>query len=135
MLIAAATLGVLVLAEVVMPWVLLTLVFAVGAGHAFVSPTWQTLQPELVAAPERQQAISLGAVNMNLTRAFGRGRGFESSSAHSMWKGEGEAQRRHQTPAPTVTRETARRGGDGKGPCGTAEPPPEKYGWDPIWGL
>ena len=26
---------------------------------------------ELVAAPERQQAISLGAVNMNITRAIG----------------------------------------------------------------
>jgi hypothetical protein len=69
MLIAAATLGILALAEVVMPWVLLTLVFAVGAGHAFVSPTWQTLQPELVAAPERQQAISQVASRPCLARS------------------------------------------------------------------
>jgi MFS family permease len=71
MLLAAATLGVLALGDLVTPWVLLALVFAVGAGQAFTSPTWQTLQPELVPPAERQQAISLGAVNMNLTRAIG----------------------------------------------------------------
>ncbi len=71
MLVAAATLGVLALRGLVTPWVLLALVFAVGAGQAFTSPTWQTLQPELVEPAERQQAISLGAVNMNLARAIG----------------------------------------------------------------
>jgi predicted MFS family arabinose efflux permease len=71
MLIAAAALGVLALAELVTPWLLLALVFALGTGQAFTSPTWQTLQPELVPPRERQQAISLGAVNMNLARAVG----------------------------------------------------------------
>jgi MFS family permease len=71
MLVAAAALGVLALRGVVTPWSLLALVFIVGAGQAFTSPTWQTLQPELVAPAERQQAISLGAVNMNLARAIG----------------------------------------------------------------
>jgi MFS family permease len=51
--------------------VLLALVFAVGTGQALTSPTWQTLQPELVAPAERVQAISLGAVNQNLARAVG----------------------------------------------------------------
>jgi MFS family permease len=47
------------------------LIFAVGTGRALTSPTWQTLQPELVSPAERPQAISLGAVNQNLARAVG----------------------------------------------------------------
>jgi predicted MFS family arabinose efflux permease len=71
MLLAATALGALALAGLVTPWVLLALIFAVGTGQALTSPTWQTLQPELVAPTERQQAISLGAVNQNLARAVG----------------------------------------------------------------
>ncbi len=71
MLAAATVLGVLAIAGLVTPWVLLALVFAVGTGQALTSPTWQTLQPELVSAAERPQAISLGAVNQNLARAIG----------------------------------------------------------------
>jgi predicted MFS family arabinose efflux permease len=71
MLVAAASLGVLAIAGLVTPWVLLALVFAVGTGQALTSPTWQTLQPELVPPAARVQAISLGAVNQNLARAIG----------------------------------------------------------------
>jgi predicted MFS family arabinose efflux permease len=71
MLLAAAALGLLAIAGLVTPWVLLALVFALGTGQALTSPTWQTLQPELVAPAERPQAISLGAVNQNLARAVG----------------------------------------------------------------
>jgi MFS family permease len=71
MLAAAAALGGLAIAGLVTPWVLLGLLFAVGTGQALTSPTWQTLQPELVAPAERQQAISLGSVNQNLARAVG----------------------------------------------------------------
>ena len=71
MLLAAAALGVLAVAGLVTPWVLLALIFAVGTGQALTSPTWQTLQPELVTPAERPQAISLGAVNQNLARAVG----------------------------------------------------------------
>src|SRR5580692_848609 len=71
MLVAAVALGALALAGLVTPWILLALIFAVGTGQALTSPTWQTLQPELVPAPERQQAISLGSVNQNLARAVG----------------------------------------------------------------
>ena len=71
MLLAATTLGLLALAGLVTPWVLLALIFAVGTGQALTSPTWQTLQPELVTPAERPQAISLGAVNQNLARAVG----------------------------------------------------------------
>jgi predicted MFS family arabinose efflux permease len=71
MLVAATALGVLTLAGLVTPWLLLALIFAVGTGQALTSPTWQTLQPELVPPAERVQAISLGAVNQNLARAIG----------------------------------------------------------------
>jgi len=71
MLVAATALGVLALAGLVTPWLLLALIFAVGTGQALTSPTWQTLQPELVPAAERVQAISLGSVNQNLARAIG----------------------------------------------------------------
>jgi MFS family permease len=71
MLLAAAVLAGLALAGLVTPLVLLVLIFAVGAGQTLTSPTWQTLQPELVAPEDRTQAIALGAVNQNLSRAVG----------------------------------------------------------------
>ncbi|HUN33979.1 MAG TPA: MFS transporter [Trebonia sp.] len=71
MLAAAVALGALALAGLVTPWTLLALLFALGVGQAMTAPVWQTLQPELVDPPERQQAISLGAVNQNLARAIG----------------------------------------------------------------
>src|SRR3984957_12035148 len=71
MLLAALALAGLTLAGLVTPWVLLALIFAVGAGQTLTSPTWQTLQPELVAPEDRTQAIALGAVNQNLSRAVG----------------------------------------------------------------
>lgn len=71
MLVAALALGLLALAGLVTPWILLAAIFLVGAGQAWTSPTWQTLQPELVDEAERPRAIALGAVNMNLARAVG----------------------------------------------------------------
>jgi MFS family permease len=74
MLIAAAALGALAIAGLITTWTLLALLFAVGTGQALTSltsPTWQTLQPELVSPDERPQALSLGAVNQNLARAVG----------------------------------------------------------------
>ena len=71
MLLAATALGALALAGLVTPLILLALIFAVGTGQALTSPTWQTLQPELVPVADRRQAISLGAVNQNLARAVG----------------------------------------------------------------
>ena len=71
MLAAAGVLAGLALAGLVTPWVLLALIFAVGVGQTLTSPTWQTLQPELVAPEDRTQAIALGSVNQNLSRAIG----------------------------------------------------------------
>ncbi len=88
MLLAASALAVLALAGLVTPWVLLALIFAVGAGQTLTSPTWQTLQPELVAPQDRTQAISLGAVNQNLSRAIGPAIGgalYAASSAAALF--------------------------------------------------
>lgn len=66
-----AALAALAIAGLVTPWALLAALFLVGVGQAWTSPTWQTLQPELVGEDERPQAIALGAVNQNLARAVG----------------------------------------------------------------
>ncbi len=71
MLLAAIVLAALAVGGLLTPWLLLGLIFAVGAGQTFTSPTWQTLQPELVPATDRPQAIALGSVNQNLSRAVG----------------------------------------------------------------
>ena len=71
MLIAALVLTGLAFAGLLTPLILLALIFTVGIGQTLTSPVWQTLQPELVAPQDRTQAISLGAVNMNLSRAIG----------------------------------------------------------------
>ncbi len=88
MLLAALALAGLALAGLVTPWVLLALIFAVGAGQTLTSPTWQTLQPELVAPEDRTQAIALGAVNQNLSRAVGPAIGgalYAASSAAALF--------------------------------------------------
>jgi predicted MFS family arabinose efflux permease len=71
MALAAGALGALAVAGDVTPVTLLALLFALGAGQAWTSPTWQTLQPELVGPAQRPQAIALGSVNQNLARAVG----------------------------------------------------------------
>jgi MFS family permease len=71
MLLAAAALAVLSAADALTPALLLVLLFAIGCGTAASAPTWQTLQPELVAPATRSEAIALGSVNQNLARAIG----------------------------------------------------------------
>jgi MFS family permease len=71
MLLAAAVLAFLSAVGGLTPWVLIALLFVIGAGGAFGAPTWQTLQPEFVPADMRTPAIQLGSVNQNLARAVG----------------------------------------------------------------
>ncbi len=88
MLVAAVALATLTLAGLATPWFLLALIFCVGVGQTLTSPTWQTLQPELVAPEDRTQAISLGAVNQNLSRAVGPALGgalYAASSAAALF--------------------------------------------------
>src|ERR671912_2389868 len=53
------------------PALLLALTFALGLGLAVNLPTWQSIQPDLVPRSELPQAIALGGVNINLSRAIG----------------------------------------------------------------
>jgi MFS family permease len=88
MLVAATVLAGLALAGLLTPFILLALIFAVGVGQTVTSPTWQTLQPELVAPEDRTQAIALGAVNQNLSRAIGPAIGgalYAASSAGALF--------------------------------------------------
>ena len=71
MLAAAAALGVLTIAGVVTPPVLLGLTFALGIGSAMTSPAWQAITPELVSSQDLPAAIALGGVAFNLARAVG----------------------------------------------------------------
>jgi predicted MFS family arabinose efflux permease len=118
MLLAASLLAVLALAGLVTPWVLLALIFAVGVGQTLTSPTWQTLQPELVAPADRAQAIALGSVNQNLSRAVGPAIGgalYAASSAGALFLvnavsfvpviGAVARWRGHNRPPTAVTRE------------------------------
>jgi len=71
MLLGAGALAALAAAGSLTAALLIGLLFVIGVGGALGAPTWQTLQPELVPAEDRQQAIALGSVNQNLARAVG----------------------------------------------------------------
>lgn len=71
MLLAAAALGLAVLAGHGTPAVLLALTFALGAGGALNAPAWQAIVPELVPASQLGSAIALNSVGFNLARAIG----------------------------------------------------------------
>jgi MFS family permease len=71
MFIAAATLGVLTLADAMTPWLLLILTFALGAGAAMNAPAWQATAPELVPRADLPSAVALTGMGLNLARAVG----------------------------------------------------------------
>src|SRR3712207_2521813 len=53
------------------PALLLTFTFAIGAGQAVLSPTWQALITELVPRTELAAATRLDMVSVNVARAAG----------------------------------------------------------------
>jgi MFS family permease len=71
MLLAAAALGYLTLADMMTPWLLLGLSFALGVGSALNAPAWQAIIPELVPHEELSSAIGLGGISFNAARAIG----------------------------------------------------------------
>ena len=71
MFLTAAVLGISTRLGATTPIVLLLLTFGLGFGSAFMNPTWQAIQPELVSREELPDAVSLGAVGFNLSRAIG----------------------------------------------------------------
>lgn len=71
MLAAAAVLGLLTIAGITTPWVLLALTFALGLGTAMNMPVWQAIVPEVVPRPSLPAAVALNGVGINLGRAVG----------------------------------------------------------------
>jgi hypothetical protein len=67
----AALLAVLTAAGSMPPALLLAFTFAVGAGQAMLSPTWQALISELVPRSELAAATRLDMVSVNVSRAAG----------------------------------------------------------------
>lgn len=71
MFVAAATLGVVALADAMTPWLLLSLTFALGVGAAMNAPAWQATAPELVPRADLLSAVALTGMGLNLARAVG----------------------------------------------------------------
>jgi len=67
----AVLLAVLTAAGMMPPALLLTFTFAVGAGQAMLSPTWQALITEIVPRNELAAATRLDMVSVNVARAAG----------------------------------------------------------------
>jgi MFS family permease len=70
-IVVAALLAGLTAAGLMPPALLLTFTFAVGAGQAMLSPTWQALITELVRRNEFAAATRLDMVSVNVSRAAG----------------------------------------------------------------
>jgi MFS family permease len=66
-----ALLGVLTIAGVVQPWMLLAITLAIGAGSAIELPAWQAIIPETVPREELPASVGLGSVAINIARAVG----------------------------------------------------------------
>src|SRR2546426_4594605 len=66
-----ALLGVLTIAGVVQPWMLLGITLAIGAGSAIDLPAWQAIIPETVPREELPASVGLGSVAINIARAVG----------------------------------------------------------------
>lgn len=71
MLVLAAVLGALVLANAANTTVLLVITFALGVGTAVAVPTWQAILPQLVPRSHLAPAVALHSVGINLSRAIG----------------------------------------------------------------
>lgn len=71
--IAAVSLVMAILAHnvTIHPWMLLTYVFAIGAGNAFYDPVWKGVVPQLVKPEMQSAAFGLDGVSVNLARAVG----------------------------------------------------------------
>lgn len=51
-------------------WILL-ITFLLGSGAAFMAPAWQAVIPQIVSKEDLPQAVALGGISINLSRAIG----------------------------------------------------------------
>ncbi len=71
MLIVASTFAILVYSGNITAELLLIFTFLFGAGAAFIAPAWQAIIPQIVSKEELPQAVTLGGISMNISRAIG----------------------------------------------------------------
>jgi MFS family permease len=71
MLVVALILGILTLANITTPWILLGLTFTLSIGSSMNMPVWQAIIPELVPKAELSSAATLSGITMNLARSIG----------------------------------------------------------------
>lgn len=71
MLACAAALGLLTMAGLVTPWLLLLFTFLLGLGTALNGPAWQSIVPELVPREDLPGAVTLQSIGFNIARAIG----------------------------------------------------------------
>ncbi|WP_295628864.1 MFS transporter [uncultured Nitrosomonas sp.] len=71
MLAAALIFAILVWVELVTAELLLLFAFLLGTGAAFMAPAWQAIIPGMVPKEDLPQAITLGGISINLSRAIG----------------------------------------------------------------
>src|SRR5919202_3519605 len=71
MTVAAALLGVLTLAGMETPWVLLSFTALLGIGAVMNDPAWQAITPEVVSDEQLAAAVALNSAGFNVARAVG----------------------------------------------------------------
>lgn len=71
MLMVAATLALLAHLDMLGPWTLIALTFALGIGAAMAMPAQQATIPELVPRTMLSPAVALSSLSMNIARAIG----------------------------------------------------------------
>jgi MFS family permease/quinol monooxygenase YgiN len=71
MMVFAALLGILTIANLTTPTILLGLTFAICAGSAMNMPVWQSVTPELVVQEQLPSAVALSGIVINLSRSVG----------------------------------------------------------------
>lgn len=71
MLLVASALALLAHLDMLGPWMLIALTFALGIGAAMAMPAQQATTPELVPGSMLGPAVALGSLSMNIARAIG----------------------------------------------------------------
>ncbi len=71
MVVTAAALGVLTLAHVVTPMLLLLFTFLIGFGAVLNDPAWQAITPEVVSHENFAAGVALNSAGYNVARAIG----------------------------------------------------------------
>ena len=71
MLCVSATLACLAYADILTPWLLLSLTFLIGCGGALHNPSWQASMGDIVPRDHLPGAVALNSMSYNLMRSIG----------------------------------------------------------------